>query len=69
MRSRGHDITIFLKINKANILFGKKTLIQKSYITNKALSTPKQVQIIHWKQFVIVALDTGNETFIVHIAI
>ena len=33
----------FLKISNADILFGEKTLTWKSYTTNKALPTTKQV--------------------------
>ena len=59
----------FLKISNANVSFGKKTLTWRTYITNKALSTTKQVQIVDPKKFVIVALDINSETFVVHIAI
>ena len=59
----------FLKISNANVSFGEKTLMWKSYITNKALSTIKQVQIINPKKFVIVALDADSEIFVIHIAI
>ena len=33
----------FLKLSKANLLFSKKTLTWKTYITNEALPTIKQV--------------------------
>ena len=49
--------------------FGKKTLTWKSYITNKALPTIKQVQLVNPKEFVIAALDTGSKTFVVHVVI
>ena len=49
--------------------FGKKTLKQKSYITNKALLTIKQVQIIDLKKVFIMTLDVDSKTFIVYIAI
>ena len=51
------------------MLFGKKTLIWKSYTTNKALPSTKQVQIVDLKEFVIVALDVNSETFVMHVAI
>ena len=59
----------FLKLSNINILFGEKTLIWRTYITNKALLITKQVQIIDKKNIIIVALDVNNETFIVHMTI
>ena len=52
-----------------NVLFCKKILMLKFYITNKALPTTKQIQIIDPKKFVIVALDTDSKIFIIHVAI
>ena len=34
---------LFLKLSNADVLFGEKTLTWKSYTTNEALSTTKQV--------------------------
>ena len=51
------------------MLFNKKRLIWKSYIIIKALPTPKKVQIIDIKYFVIAALDANSKIFIVHMAI
>ena len=59
----------FLKISNADMLFGEKILTWKSYITNKALPTTKQVQIVNSKEFVIAALNINSETFIVHMTI
>ena len=59
----------FLKISNADVSFGKGILTWKTYITNKALLTTKQVQIINKKDFVIAALDANSETFVVHMAI
>ena len=59
----------FLKINNANVEFGKETLTWKSYTTNKVLPTTERIQLVDPKEFVIVALDTGSETFVVHVAI
>ena len=59
----------FLKIDNANVAFDKKTLIWKSYTTNKALPTTKQVQLVNPKKFVITALDADSKTFVVHVAI
>ena len=60
---------LFLKLSNADMLFGKKILIQRTYTINKALPTTKQVQIINKKDFIIVALDADNKTFIVYVAI
>ena len=59
----------FLKISNANVAFGEETLMWKSYTTNKALSTTKQVQLVHPKKFVIAALDADSEIFNVHVTI
>ena len=59
----------FLKISNANIVFGKGTLMWKSYITNKALPSTEQVQLVDPKEFVIAVLNTDSETFIVYVAI
>ena len=56
---------IFLKFSNANILFSKKTLIQRFYITNEALFTIKQVQIIDQINFFLVALDVNSDIFVV----
>ena len=60
---------LFLKICNANIAFGERTLTWKSYTTKKVLPTIKRVQLVNLKEFVIVALDADNKTFIVHVAI
>ena len=49
--------------------FDEKTLIWRTYITNKALPTTEQVQITDKKDFVIAALDANSKTFIVYMAI
>ena len=59
----------FLKISNAKVVFIEGTLTWKSYTTNKALPTTKQVQLVNQKDFVIAALDADNETFVVHVAI
>ena len=38
-------------------------------MTNKAIPTTKQVQIVNLKEFVIAALNANNETFMVYMAI
>ena len=60
---------LFLKISNVNMSFGKKTLMWRTYTTNKALRITEQVQIIDSKEFVIMALDVNNKTFVMHMAI
>ena len=60
---------LFLKLNNANMSFGKKTFMWKTYIINKALSITKQVQIINKKDFVIVVLDADSKIFMMYMAI
>ena len=59
----------FLKISNADMSFGEETLTLKFYITNEALLTTKQVQIVDLKEFVIVALHIENKMFVMHVAI
>ena len=59
----------FLKLSNADVSFEKKTLTWRTYTTNKALPTIKQVQIINKKNFVIVVLDADSKTFVIHMAI
>ena len=49
--------------------FDKKTLMWRFYTANETLSTTKQVQIVDPKEFIIIALDVDNKTFVVHVAI
>ena len=58
----------FLKISNADMSFSERTLTWKTYITNEALPTTEQIQIINKKDFIIAALDADNETFVVHVA-
>ena len=59
----------FLKISNADVAFGEGTLTWKSYTTNKALPTTKQVQLVGPKEFIIAALDADSETLVMHVAI
>ena len=59
----------FLKISNVDMSFNEETLTWKFYITNEALFITKQVQIIDLKEFIIVALDVNNKTFVVYMAI
>ena len=60
---------LFLKISNADVSSDKKILTWRTYTTNKALPTTKQVQIVNPKEFVIAALDINSEIFVVHVAI
>ena len=60
---------LFLKFSNADVWFDKKTLMWKSYTTNKALSILEQLQLVDPKKFVIAALDADSKTFVMHIAI
>ena len=59
---------LFLKISNADVSFGERTLMWKTYTTNEALPITKQVQIINKKDFVIVTLDADSEMFVMHMA-
>ena len=59
----------FLKIRNANIAFVQKTLMWKSYTTNKALPTIERVQLVNLKEFVMAVLDADSKTFVIHVAI
>ena len=55
----------FLKISNINISFNEKTLMWKTFTTNKILFTTKHVQIINKKDIIIIALDANNKTFVI----
>ena len=59
----------FLKLSNVDVSFGEETITWKSYTTNKALPTTKQVQLVDPKEFVIAALYADSKTFVVHVAI
>lgn len=59
----------FLKLSNADVLFGKKTLTQRFYTTNKALPTTKRVWIIDKTDFAIAALNVNSEMFVIHMII
>ena len=60
---------LFLKISNVDILFDEGTLMWKTYTTNKALPTTKQIQIVDPKEFVIAVLDVNNKIFVVYVTI
>ena len=48
--------------------FGEEIFMWKTYTTNKALLTTKQVQIVDKKNFIIAALDVDSDMFVIHVA-
>ena len=60
---------LFLKLSNADVLFGEAILTWKSYTTSKALPTSERVWLVDPKEFLIAAMDTDSETFVVHVAI
>ena len=60
---------LFLKISNADMAFDEDILMWKSYTTNKARPSTKQVQLVDLKEFDIVALDADSKTFVEHVAI
>ena len=51
------------------MLFGEKTFMWKYYITSKALSIIKQVQIVNLKEFIIAALNIDSKIFVMYVDI
>lgn len=58
-----------MKLGNIVILINKKTLIWRSYITDKILFITRQVWIIDKTNFAKAALDTDSKTFIMYITI
>lgn len=52
----------------ANIWFTEKKLIQRSYITIKALLTTKKVELIDKKKFATLIKDENFKIFVIYIA-
>ena len=57
----------FLILSKADIWFAERELVWKTYTAAEALPTTREVEIIDKKEFVVVALNVDNETFVVHV--
>ena len=58
----------FLKLSNADVLFDKRTLMWKSYITHAVLIITEQVQLSNLQKFIIAALDVDSKTFVMHMA-
>lgn len=57
---------LFLALRNANIQFGAKKLIQRSYTPAKALPTTSQMELINKKEVAKAAIDRNSETFIMY---
>ena len=57
----------FLTLSNADVQFVEKKLTWRFYITSKALSTTKRIELIDKKEFAKVALNENFETFVVHV--
>lgn len=58
----------FLTFSNANMLFAERKLNWWSYILAKTLLTTKRVQIITYKKFATIVLNSIEEVFIIYIA-
>lgn len=54
--------------NNVNLKFDTKKLIQRFYITLKALPTTKRVKIINKHKFILIILNKYFDTFVIYIA-
>ena len=59
---------LFLTLSGANIDFLDRELRWKTYTTKKALLTTKRIKLVGKKEFVVVALNSEYETFVVYVA-
>lgn len=57
----------FLTLSDVDIWFAKKELIQRSYITTKALSTTKRVELINKSKFATAAMDENSEMLMIYV--
>lgn len=58
----------FFTFSNTDIWFVVKKLVSRSYITIKVFFITKTVEFINRKEFVTVALDKGNKTFVIYMA-
>ena len=57
----------FSSFSRADVQFTKWEFVQKTYTGMEALPTTKRVEIIHKKEFALVALNADNKTFVIHV--
>lgn len=58
---------LFLALSNVNMLFAKRKLTWKLYISAKALLTIKQVKIIDNNKFAKIMFDENSKTFVIYI--
>ena len=58
----------FLTLSKADVRFAERELVGRTYTAAKALPTTRRVEIINKREFAAAALNTDDETFVVHVA-
>ena len=58
----------FLTFSKVDIRFIERKLVWGIYTAAEALPTTRRVKIIDKREFVVVALNTNDGTFVVHVA-
>lgn len=57
----------FLTLSNANIWFGEKKLMWRSYTMAEALPITKRIEFINRKEFAALRLAENEETFMVYI--
>ena len=58
----------FLTVSKANVRFAERELVWRIYTAAEALLMTRRVKIIDKREFAVAALNTDDETFVVHVA-
>ena len=58
----------FLTFSNANVKFAEKEFIWRTYTTEKALPTIRQVKIIDQKKFAKATLNENIEAFVLHLS-
>ena len=58
----------FLILSRANIQFGERKFVWRTYMAAEALPITKKVEIIDKKEFMAAVLNADSEIFIVYIA-
>ena len=58
----------FLTLSNADVDFSGRDLRWRTYTTEEALPTTKQVELVGKKEFAAAALDPEHETYVVHVA-
>ena len=59
---------LFLTLSKIDRRFAEQEFVWRTYMTTKALSTTRRVEIINKREFMAAALNVDDETFVMYIA-